>query len=75
MNGHPQTTSTNSQSENQKGGSEMMKLRIQGMNFSKHIEINKNLTIDNLRATIGMECQKEVALEVVNGETQSNEEL
>ena len=53
----------------------MMKLRIWGMNFNKRIEINRNLTIDNLRATIGMECQKEVALEVVKGETQNIEKL
>ena len=44
----------------------MVKLQIQGRDFNKSIEINKNLTIDNLRATIGMELQKEVAIEVAN---------
>ena len=44
----------------------MVKLQIQGRDFNKSIEINKKLTVDNLRATIGMELQREVAIEVAN---------
>ena len=39
------------------------------------MKINKNLTVDNLRATLGMEAQKEVMIRVVNGQTFCSEEL
>ena len=37
--------------------------------------INKNLTVDNLRAIIGMEAQKEVTIGVFNSETRRSKEL
>ena len=45
------------------------------MNLNKHIEINKYLTVNNLKATIGMETQKEMILEVANRKTSRHEEL
>ena len=32
------------------------------MDYERHLQINQNLTIANLRATIEYECQKEVTL-------------
>ena len=45
------------------------------MNFNKEMVINKNLTVDNLRAIIGMEAQKEVTIGVFNCETRRSKEL
>ena len=39
-------------------------LMIKGKNYNKQLIINENLTIDNLRAIIGMELQREVHIEV-----------
>ena len=45
------------------------------MNLNKQMVINKNLTVDNLRATLGMEVQREVTIGVINSETRSYKEL
>ena len=45
------------------------------MNFNKTMEINKYLTVDNLRATLGVETQKEVTIGLINEVTKIREEL
>ena len=43
-----------------------MNVLIQGQDFKKYLKINQHLTINNLKAFIGYEVQRDVVL-VING--------
>ena len=42
----------------------MIRLQIKGKSYNKHIKVNKNLTIDNLRAIISMDFQRTIDITV-----------
>ena len=69
------TKAINEKQEKLDDRKDMLRLKIKTENYSQTISINGNLSIDNLRATIGMELQREVSLEVENEKILGNKEI